>query len=174
MISNLLHMSAAFGFAPEGVTTSLGMYMIYFACSGCEFIFDAKTSKPVKASAYDVFQSLWRLLRVGIINTFFFSYLAHFDYMPFGRDRTHYLDPNHLGNCFCIALFFQQVMAYGDAFFSLIANAIFGLKTAKMMDNPVLKSKSIAEFWGRRWNYLFHCVLKVRLLAVLPFVVAIT
>mmetsp|Transcript_24469 Transcript_24469/g.37941 ORF Transcript_24469/g.37941 Transcript_24469/m.37941 type:complete len:267 (+) Transcript_24469:1094-1894(+) len=94
---------AAFGFAPEGVTTSLGMYMIYFACSGCEFIFDAKTSKPVKASAYDIFQSLWRLLRVGIINTLFFSYLAHFDYMPFGHDRTHYLDPNHLGNCFCIA-----------------------------------------------------------------------
>ena len=103
LISNLLHMSAAFGFAPGGVTTSLGMYMIYFACSGCEFIFDAKTSKPVKASAYDVFQSLWRLLSVGFINTLFVSYLAHFDYMPFGRDRTHYLDPNHLGNCFCIA-----------------------------------------------------------------------
>jgi len=65
-------------------------------------------------------------------------------------------------------------MAYGDVYFSLIVNAIFGLKTAKIMDNPVLKSKSIAEFWGRRWNYLFHCVLKVRLLAVLPFVVDIT
>jgi ABC-type microcin C transport system permease subunit YejB len=71
--------------------------------------------------------------------------------------------------CFNYLVFFQQVMAFGDAYASLITNAIFGLKTAKMMDNPVVKSKSIAEFWGRRWNYLFHCVLKVRLVVVPPF-----
>lgn len=35
-----------------------------------------------------------------------------------------------------------------------------GYDTEPVMDNPLLKSQSPAEFWGRRWNLLVHTVLK--------------
>eukprot|EP00536_Pseudo-nitzschia_multiseries_P014918 jgi/Psemu1/311532/fgenesh1_kg.788_\ len=35
-----------------------------------------------------------------------------------------------------------------------------GYETEPVMDNPLLKSQSPSEFWGRRWNLLIHTVLK--------------
>ena len=125
-----------------------------------EILFDAKTSLPLKTTRKDIVHNFWRLLRAIIVNSLLSFFLSHFDYTPFDRERRHYLHPNHLGNCFFVAVYFQQCLEFIDAIFSAMHNAISGFKTAKMMDSPVRKSKSIAEFWSLRWNYLVHCVLK--------------
>jgi hypothetical protein len=150
---------AYFGYTPDGASKSLKMYTTYYIFPG-EILFDAKTSLPLKATRKDLIQNFWRVLRAVIVNSLLYSFLSHFDYTPFGRERRHYLHPNHLGNCFFVALYFQQNLEFMDVFVSAMSNAISGFRTAKMMDSPVLKSESIAEFWGLRWNYLVHCVLK--------------
>eukprot|EP00985_Skeletonema_marinoi_P017905 scaffold9914_cov142-Skeletonema_marinoi.AAC.2 len=152
-------LEAYFGYAPDGATKSLGMYVTYYLFPG-EILFDAKTSMPLKATRKDIFQNFWRLFRAVIVNSLLYSFMSHFDYTPFGQESRHHLHPKHLGNCFFIALYFQQNLEFIDPVASAMSNAISGIKTAKMMDSPVLNSRSIAEFWGRRWNYLVHCVLK--------------
>lgn len=152
-------LEASSGYAPHGATKSLGMYVTYYTFPG-EILFDPKTSMPLKATRKDTIRNFTRLLRAIIVNSLLFSFLSHFDYTPFGRESRHYLHPKHIGNCFFIALYFQQCLEFMDALASTMSSAISGIKSAKMMDSPVLKSESIADFWSRRWNYLVHCVLK--------------
>jgi hypothetical protein len=122
-----------------------------------EILFDAETSLPQKTTRKDIIKNFLRLLRSVVTTSLLYSFLSHFDYTPFGRGKRHYFHPKHLGNCY---FNFQQNLEFIDALASLMSNSISGLKTAKMMDSPVLKSDSIADFWSRRWNYLVHCALK--------------
>lgn len=152
-------LEAYFAYTPHGATKSLGMYVSYYIFPG-EIIYDANTSMPVKARRKDIIYNFSRLLRVLVANSLLYSFMSHFDYTPFGRESRHYLHPKHLGNCFFVALYMQQTLEFIDAIASAMSSGISGIKAAKMMDSPLLKSQSIADFWGRRWNYLVHCVLK--------------
>jgi len=43
---------------------------------------------------------------------------------------------------------------------SLIYNLFYGVQTYEIVLNPMLKSTSPSDFWGRRWNMLVHKGLK--------------
>ena len=43
---------------------------------------------------------------------------------------------------------------------SLIYNIFYGYETIEVVHNPMLKSNSPSDFWGRRWNVLVHNGLK--------------
>jgi len=42
----------------------------------------------------------------------------------------------------------------------LVYNIFYGVQTYEIVLNPMLKSKSPSDFWGRRWNVLVHNGLK--------------
>jgi hypothetical protein len=109
---------------------------------------------------------LLSVLRIGIL----VSFLSHYNYKPFGdTDSGEFYDGiqiskhfnlHHLGNCFFVALFFQQALALGD---SCMGNAVqwwTGFKVLKSMRNPMLEASSPSDFWGRRWNRIVHSVMK--------------
>jgi hypothetical protein len=43
---------------------------------------------------------------------------------------------------------------------SLLYNLVYGYETYEIVLNPMFKSTSVSEFWGRRWNLLVHNGLK--------------
>jgi len=43
---------------------------------------------------------------------------------------------------------------------SLVYNIIYGYQTYEIVLNPMFKSTSPSEFWGKRWNTLVHLGLK--------------
>ena len=43
---------------------------------------------------------------------------------------------------------------------SLLYNLLYGYETYEVVQNPMFKSTSVSEFWGRRWNLSVHKGLK--------------
>jgi hypothetical protein len=43
---------------------------------------------------------------------------------------------------------------------SFMYNIVYGFETCEIVQNPMFKSTSVSEFWGRRWNLLVHQGLK--------------
>lgn len=162
-------LEAMFGFVPVGAQSSFITYCQYFVLPA-EILFDNETSKPILATTKDLLDSvrnvLLSALRIGLL----VSYLSHYNYKPFGDTgagqffdgvevRKH-LDLRHLGNCFFIALFFQQALALGDSVMGSSVQFITGYKVLKCMRNPMLEAESPSDFWGRRWNLIVHRVMK--------------
>ncbi|KAL3805867.1 hypothetical protein HJC23_007828 [Cyclotella cryptica] len=162
-------LEAIFGFVPVGAKSSLQMYCQYFSFPS-EILFDSDTSKPILASKKDVLDSakhvMFCVLRVCLLC----SCLSHHNYKPFGDTNAgeffdgigvgKHFNARHLGNCFTIALFFQQALALGDAVMGNTVQIITGYKVLKSMRNPMLAAKSPSDFWGRRWNIIVHSVMK--------------
>lgn len=46
---------------------------------------------------------------------------------------------------------------------AMVVTLLFGRKTKVVTQNALLKSTSVSDFWGRRWNQLVHGALKVRM-----------
>ena len=44
---------------------------------------------------------------------------------------------------------------------AVVVTLLFGRKTKIVTQNAMLKSTSVSDFWGRRWNQLVHGALKV-------------
>ena len=113
---------AYFGYTPRGAKQSPWMYTIYFSLP-VEILYSS-TGKPVKATKSDAFHSLWMLLHTFVFYMLFLSFLC-MDYLPFGStvakrfderaSLLDYLDPRHIGNCFFLGLWFQQILAWGAA-----------------------------------------------------------
>lgn len=161
-------LEAIFGFVPAGATTSLKMYCQYFSVPS-ELVFDKESGKPIVAALKDYVESainaVLSLLRITVL----VSYLSHYNYKPFGDTNAgeyfdgveiKHLSLRHLGNCFFIALFFQQALALGDAVMGNTVQIITGYKVLKSMRNPMLEASSPSDFWGRRWNLIVHSVMK--------------
>lgn len=171
-------LEAMFGFVPTGAaagrsnlksSSGWSVYCAYFALP-FDMAFDEKTNEPVMANRRDVWDGMVNVLGCLACSVALCSLLSHRDYAPFGETNAgefherieprDYLDPRHLGNCFAIAIFFQQALALSDA---AIANAIqitLGYRVKRMMRNPMLEATSPSDFWGRRWNVLVHSVMK--------------
>jgi hypothetical protein len=162
-------LEAVFGFVPSGACTSLRMYSQYFSVPS-ELVFDKESGKPAVATISDYVEStknvMLSILRICIL----VSFLSHYNYLPFGDtnageffdgvDFTNHLSLRHLGNCFFIALFFQQALALGDACMGNAVQIMTGYKVLKSMRNPMLEASSPSDFWGRRWNLIVHSVMK--------------
>ena len=124
---------------------SAWMYSIYFSLP-VEIVYSS-TGKPVKATRNDALHSLWMLLHTFVFNTLFLSFLCHTDYLPFGSTAAErfderpslldYLDPKHLGNCFFLGLWFQQVLVWGAAVVEFVVQVLIGWKCTPMIDSPL-------------------------------------
>eukprot|EP01082_Thalassiosira_pseudonana_P015071 g13379.t1 g13379 contig8:554464-557723(-) len=162
-------LEATFGFVPKGATSSLGMYCVYFSMP-TEILFDEKTDKPILATRGDMVDSTKNVLLSAVRIITLCSVLSPFSYKPFGETNAgafhdeiilgDYLDLRHLGNCFAIALFFQQALALGDAVTGNAIQLVTGYRVLRSMRNPMLEATSPSDFWGRRWNILIHLVMK--------------
>lgn len=51
-------------------------------------------------------------------------------------------------------------LSQGSIGVSLIYNILYGYETEEIVLNPMFKSTTPSEFWGRRWNTLVHKGLK--------------
>lgn len=60
----------------------------------------------------------------------------------------------------CYALNFQLTLTTYGIGFQLIFSLLTGRKVRYLMENPLLCSQSVQEFWGGRWNRLIHECLK--------------
>eukprot|EP00581_Thalassiosira_minuscula_P007670 CAMPEP_0183704296 /NCGR_PEP_ID=MMETSP0737-20130205/1667_1 /TAXON_ID=385413 /ORGANISM="Thalassiosira miniscula, Strain CCMP1093" /LENGTH=530 /DNA_ID=CAMNT_0025931133 /DNA_START=143 /DNA_END=1735 /DNA_ORIENTATION=+ len=175
-------LEALFGFVPLGATSSLGVYCTYFSLP-FDMEFDTTTTsnnssssslkqqpQPVKATTHDIWNGIRNMIKSVTYICILCSILSKYGYVPFGETNVgefyepivvgDYLNGRHLGNCFAIALLFQQALATGDA---VIGNAIqifLGYKVKQSMRNPMLEATSPSDFWGRRWNLLVHSVMK--------------
>lgn len=122
------------------------MYCFYFALPA-EIVYDEKTRKPVKSTKKDALHSIWVLIHTYMFNTLLLSFLCHHDYLPFGPTKAgrfdekaellDYFDPVHLGNCFFLGLWFQQVLAWGAAVVEFIIQGVIGWKCTPMIDSPL-------------------------------------
>lgn len=70
------------------------------------------------------------------------------------------LDWRHLVNNYFAALLISISLSQSCAGVGLIYNLLYGVQTYDMVLNPMLKSRSVTDFWGRRWNVLVHTGLK--------------
>lgn len=162
-------LEAIFGFVPVGAKSSLLMYCQYFSFPA-EILFDSDTSKPIAASKKDFVEGAKNVMQCVFRICVLCSYLSYHNYRPFGdTDAGEFFDGveigkhlnlRHLGNCFTIALFFQQALALGDAVMGITVQTITGYKVLKSMRNPMLSAESPSDFWGRRWNVIVHSVMK--------------
>jgi len=160
-------LEAVFDFVPPGAKASLGTYCTYFSLP-FDMIFDG--IKPVMATKQEIRDGQINVVKavtcIGVLCTI----LTPSGYKPFGDTDagefnesivlSDYLDLKHLGNCFAIALFFQQGLSVGDAVFGNAIQTVLGYKVKQTMRNPMLEATSPSDFWGRRWNVLVHSVMK--------------
>jgi hypothetical protein len=106
---------------------------------------------------------------------------AHF--LPFGS--------SNLLNCFtaskhtstvtsvaCLARYLGNSALQGATLYSVLelmgnslalALCMLGYRPIETMRNPLLRSLSPRDFWGKRWNLIVHGVLKVKLNAVFTY-----
>ena len=156
-----------FGFTPAGAVGNFEVYGAYFALP-FDMIFE--DDRPVMATRREKIESVLGLWRPVAIMILMLSTMIPFDFKPFGEQNAgeyhetisvqDYLAPGHLGNCFAIAIFFQQGLALGDALTGGAIQLFLGYKSERCMRNPMLDSDSPSDFWGRKWNRLVHAVLK--------------
>ncbi|KAL7510199.1 hypothetical protein ACHAXN_008206 [Cyclotella atomus] len=161
-------LEAIFGFVPSGATISLTTYCKYFSAPS-ELVFDKESGKPTAAVWNDYVESALNIMLSALRISVLVSFLSHYNYRPFGDTNAgeffdgvqiRHLSLRHLGNCFFIALFFQQALALGDAVIGNGVQIMTGYKVLKSMRNPMLEASSPSDFWGRRWNLVVHSVMK--------------
>ena len=159
---------AYFGFAPPNV--GLKTYVLYFSCLfGMEI--DETTRKPKRATWAFLRQRVTTLARDFVIVPFIVCILRSREYEFFALPTNVDVDSmdhslgemfswQHLCNNFFVALLLSCALSQSTIGVSLLYNLMYGVQTYEVVLNPMLKSKSVTDFWGRRWNMLVHRGLK--------------
>mmetsp|Transcript_14668 Transcript_14668/g.40772 ORF Transcript_14668/g.40772 Transcript_14668/m.40772 type:complete len:420 (+) Transcript_14668:915-2174(+) len=168
IVNSLRIMEAVFGFTPYPARRSLRNFVIYFS-STQSIDFDRVSGDPKQVSLRFFGKRLATLARDFAINCALFSILKPFNYEPFetnrevhsmDRDLTDLFSWQHLFNNYLIALLISSTVSQGTIGVSLLFNIFYGCQTSEIMLNPMVRSKSPSDFWGRRWNTLVHEGLK--------------
>mmetsp|Transcript_29691 Transcript_29691/g.45530 ORF Transcript_29691/g.45530 Transcript_29691/m.45530 type:complete len:443 (-) Transcript_29691:89-1417(-) len=159
---------AMYGTSPAKVEQDLLSYCLYY-CALVQLRFDSETGKPIKVTKEEmqtkVLQFAPNFFLMGVLNSIFHC----FTYLPFPTsiltDQTaeSWADLFHWGHlCNNLALAFLTYFGLdtGSLLIGCSINLISGCSTISMNDEPLTKSTSVSDFWGRRWNQLVHGVLK--------------
>lgn len=176
-----------FGTAPLAVEASLRNYCLYYS-SIIELEFSSKHKKPVKSTSKEVFGLFkefgYLVVKLGII----YSIVEKYGYAPFGKSKSMF-EIRHIANNFFVACELEGSFQLVDLHANMLSNKsshyspstditqmnlhmgtsgaafvvtlLFGMKTKVVTQNAMLKSTSVSDFWGRRWNQLVHGALKV-------------
>ncbi len=168
IVNSLRITEALYGFAPAIAQSNARNYVFYFSCLfGMEF--DSSKNQPKHVTKDFLFQRLGTLGRDFVIVSLLISVLAEYDYEFFDTNTDvdsmdHTLSEMfswmHLFNNFFVAMLISCSLSQSSLGVSLIYNLLYRVQTYEVVLNPMLKSKSPTDFWGRRWNMLVHKGLK--------------
>jgi hypothetical protein len=173
IVNSLRITEALSGFAPDPSQTSVWNYVMYFSCLfGMEF--DPTMGTPKRVSNQFFRKRLVTLGRDFVIVSLVISVLKPYEFEFFDIRTSHIAATvgsmehtlqeifswKHLLNNFLVAFLISASLSQSSLGVSLVYNIFYGVQTYEVVLNPMLKSKSPSDFWGRRWNMLVHKGLK--------------
>lgn len=153
--------------SPRGVESCLPEYLMY-AAAVVEFQRDEATGEKQRVSRRVVLTTTWQFLIKFAMLSLLMSFLLHHDFRVFSSklDLTsfHLMDanmihPGQLLNNYLVAILFYLCLNLGLTGAQFINYAV-GYATVPPFRNPFLRSMSVADFWGRRWNMVAHGMYK--------------
>lgn len=150
------------GTGPKGFDDSFKNFVIYFA-SPAEVLFDEKGQLKASRDGL-VSEVLLRIAKHMLIGTFVLSLGRATDFSPFLSGRDPAAMP-FLGFPLALpAVYLQTLFAYCTLATAMLMHrlpaALAGIETVDPMQNPLLCSVSLRDFWGRRWNLVVHRLMK--------------
>jgi len=157
-----------YGFSPPAVEAKLRNYSIYFS-SVIEISFDPLTTLPVRVTKEEIGEKVLSFIMKFFALGALYSIVEHFSYSPFARKTLsnevdfhifNWFQIGHLANNFINAYLTYLSLSLGTVGVGLAINLMFGMRTIDVTNNPMFKSTSPSDFWGRRWNQLVHGILK--------------
>lgn len=161
---------AMYGTSPHSVETSMLHYCTYYS-SLLHFDWDRKTHTRKKLSVVTelLVGAVPMLVLLSLFLSLLVSFEMHYDYKPFANSpvqnlhhyhfNTDLLAPAHLGNTYCLLVTLYTLLNFGLRFTAL-GDQIKGFRTQPIFNNPLLASRSIQEFWGKRWNLTIGTILR--------------
>mmetsp|Transcript_6870 Transcript_6870/g.12241 ORF Transcript_6870/g.12241 Transcript_6870/m.12241 type:complete len:425 (-) Transcript_6870:130-1404(-) len=159
---------ALYGFVPIPMKENLFNYIIYFSCFfGIDF--DTVTKTPKRISSNFISKRLKAIGREYVLMLFLISILHHYDYEFFDTKHHAYgtehsfhdlFSWQHLLNNYLVAILLSISLSQSSMGVCILYNFFYGFETYEVVQNPMLKSKSVSEFWGKRWNQSVHKGLK--------------
>eukprot|EP00584_Thalassiosira_punctigera_P010869 CAMPEP_0172545780 /NCGR_PEP_ID=MMETSP1067-20121228/15645_1 /TAXON_ID=265564 ORGANISM="Thalassiosira punctigera, Strain Tpunct2005C2" /NCGR_SAMPLE_ID=MMETSP1067 /ASSEMBLY_ACC=CAM_ASM_000444 /LENGTH=426 /DNA_ID=CAMNT_0013332595 /DNA_START=168 /DNA_END=1448 /DNA_ORIENTATION=- len=168
IVNSLRILEALHGHAPAAAGRSLYNYVVYFSCA-FGISFDPVTLEPKRASFEFITKRFKTIGRDFVIGSFIISILHQYDYEffdtrlpPHSSEHTlaDLVSWRHLLNNFFVAVLISTSLSQSSLGVSLLYNAFYRYETYEIVLNPMFRSTSPSEFWGRRWNTLVHRGLK--------------
>jgi Membrane bound O-acyl transferase family len=160
---------AMYGFCPPHITASWKEFAIYFA-SPLVYRYDKKNQQYIKPTWSDVIKQCFSFAQGIVVASAFYScffvFPSVFPSLGHAHDKIHLFNPTYIFNPITLkdgalyALLFQIFLAVSSKAIVILSSVLIGRETVPLMDNPMLKSTSASDFWGRRWNTLIHASLK--------------
>jgi hypothetical protein len=168
IVNSLRVTEALSGFAPAASRASVWNYVVYFSCLfGMEF--DTSKQAPKRVTLAFFRKRLATLGRDFGIVSVVICILKPYEYEFFDThtavdSMNHTLSEmiswRHLLNNLFVAFLVSASLSQSSLGVSLVYNLLYGFQTYEVVLNPMLKSRSPSDFWGRRWNVLVHKGLK--------------
>lgn len=157
---------AMHGTSPPAVEASLVNYVTYYS-SVTHFEWNVKSQERRKITLREIGGALWRVAYFFTACSLWLSWMMHVNYQPFGPKvpldsfslSLDLFSPEHLLNAYCLAVLVYFVLATGFEI-TVFGEQIKGYATKPTFNNPLFKSRSIREFWGKRWDLMIHRILK--------------
>lgn len=148
---------------PKGFDVSAKNFIVYFAAQ-VEVCFDDKAQLVPRPAGM-----LWQIISELFQNAMFLLVCLSLgratDYMPLlgsGTDSASlplFGFPYSLPSSWLQALDIYLMLNISATFQRLLIG-VLGFSTMEVMRNPLLRSTSVRDFWGRRWNLLIHKLMK--------------
>ncbi|KAL7559191.1 hypothetical protein ACA910_013198 [Epithemia clementina (nom. ined.)] len=157
---------AMHGTSPPVVESSVGTYIVYYS-TVTHFEWDAKTKTRRKITSGEILSSLLRITYFFTAVSLWLSFMVHVNFQPMpssiALNSFHLswdlLSRSHLINAYCLAVLTYFVLATGFEL-TVFGEQLKGFATKSVFDNPLFSSRSIREFWGKKWDVMIQRVLK--------------
>lgn len=148
------------------VEVTMGNYMTYYTTL-VTFEWSTKTLKRRKITTAEFLAAATNLLVDFVRISAMLSFMMHFNFQPFDSpvklDEYNWgwelLSPAHLANTYLLGWLTYSYLSMGFHMTAFSEQAK-GYYVEPIFLNPMLMSRSVSEFWGKRWNLMIHRFLK--------------
>lgn len=152
------------------VEASLSNYVVYYS-SLINPLWDIKTNQRVLVTRKEVLCNLWTITCQYLILSVVLSYLLAFNFQPFYSqvhlEQFHIswnmIQPGQLANNYLVAILTFYALCVGFNITGFVNN-LQGYSVKDVLYNPLFRTRSPSDFWGRKWNPVIGGALKVRVL----------
>jgi hypothetical protein len=136
------------------------------------FVIDRKTETVQSATTAGIVSKLKKLLPGLVETTLLLNFLNASDYAPFPRKEIQsifdFLYWGNLINNLLLGYLAEIYLELGTRAAAIVISLLSGLETIEINDNPLSRSTSVSEFWGRRWNRMVSELLRVSAVVCSP------